>query len=189
MTTYISIDIEADGPIPGSYSMMSLGAAAFQLDNNDPGWKMIATFKHNLLPLPSAQRDPDTMKWWGKQGPAWERATVGAIDPGQAMNEFVAWCKALPGPLVLAGYPITYDFQFVYWYTVMFTGYPTPFGFQGLDIKTLAFDRMGCSFKDAAKRNMPKRWFRNAPPHTHDALDDAIGQGILLMNILNDEAP
>ncbi len=33
------------------------------------------------------------------------------------------------------------------------------------------------------KRNMPKRWFDDLP-HTHKALDDAIGQGALFCNIL-----
>ena len=50
-------------------------------------------------------------------------------------------------------------------------------------------DRLKCQFREATKRNMPKRWFLvdgKAPPHTHDALDDAIGQGVLLMNILTD---
>ena len=31
---YVSIDIEADGPIPGTYSMLSLGAAAFDSEGN-----------------------------------------------------------------------------------------------------------------------------------------------------------
>ena len=29
---YVSIDVEADGPIPGDHSMLSLGAAAFSAD-------------------------------------------------------------------------------------------------------------------------------------------------------------
>lgn len=37
---------------------------------------------------------------------------------------------------------------------------------------------------EATKRNMPKKWFHGCPPHTHKALDDAIGQGILFLNIL-----
>jgi len=36
------------------------------------------------------------------------------------------------------------------------------------------------------KKRMPKHWFEGAPPHTHDGLDDAIGQGVLFINMLND---
>ena len=58
---YISIDIEADGPIPGGNSMLSLGAAAFELGsgNRTP----IDLYEVNLQPLPTATPDPDTMAW------------------------------------------------------------------------------------------------------------------------------
>lgn len=191
MTTYLSVDIEADGPIPGMYSMLSIGAAAFQLEKfqvqGSKGWRQVGMFKRNILPIEGAIQDPDTMQWWGTQPAAWKASTDGAIDATTAMKDFAAWVKGLPGPLVFVGFPVTYDFLFVYWYYVRFTGVKPPWSHSGLDIKTLAFDRMNCEFKESTKRNMPQRWFRDAPKHTHDALDDAIGQGILLMNILNDQ--
>ena len=39
-------------------------------------------------------------------------------------------------------------------------------------------------YRDSTKRNMPKRWFDSALPHTHTALDDAIEQGALFCNML-----
>jgi len=187
---YISIDIEADGPIPGDNSMLSLGAAAFILDAQDPkGWRMLGTHKVNLKPLLGAVSDPDTMKWWGTQPAAWAAATSDQQDPVTAMPIFAAWTKSFGCSPVLMGYPVTFDFMFVYWYTVKFAGYPTPFGFQGMDLKTMARDRMGGAFRATTKRNMPKEWFKGAPPHTHDALDDAIGQGVLGMNLLTQRPP
>ncbi len=47
---YLSIDVEADGPIPGPYSMLSFGIAAFSIDK-----VLLSTFTRNLEPLP--QRD------------------------------------------------------------------------------------------------------------------------------------
>ena len=186
-TVYLSVDIEADGPIPGVYSMLSIGAAAFRPNaNTAKGYVELGTFKRNLKPLPDAKQSPDTMQWWSTQPEAWKAATEGAVDAVDAMKDFVAWVKTLPGPVVFCGYPVAYDFQYVYHYVIRFTGFPSPFGFQGLDIKTFAWGMLGGAYKDAAKRNMPKRWFKNVPPHTHDALDDAIGQGILFMNMLND---
>lgn len=187
MTTYLSVDIEADGPIPGVYSMLSLGAAAFQLETSPQGWKQLSTFKENLLPLPGAVQDPNTMEWWAKQPAAWKASTENAVEASIAMADFVGWCQTLPKPLVFVGFPVVFDFMFVYWYMVKFIDGQSPFGKQGLDIKTLTMERLNCEFKEATKRNMPKRWFNNCPKHTHDALDDAIGQGILLMNILNDQ--
>jgi hypothetical protein len=37
----------------------------------------------------------------------------------------------------------------------------------------------------APKRNMPRNWFDKVP-HTHVALDDAKGQGVLFCNMLSE---
>jgi len=39
--------------------------------------------------------------------------------------------------------------------------------------------------EDEVKKNMPRSWF-GKQPHTHVALDDAIGQGLLFCNILKE---
>ena len=193
-TIYFSIDVEADGPIPGPYSMLQLGAAAFHSDRftpcDDAGTsQVIGTFTSNLKPIPGATQHPDTMEWWDKQDPAvWENVTRDPLHPRAAMEAFHSWIRfecgrndnAMP---VIVGYPATYDFMFVYWYSVNFCGFPTPYGFQGLDVKTLAAEKMGVPFKQAAKRRFPKSWFRGCPPHTHIAVEDAIGQGVMFMNM------
>jgi len=185
---YISIDIEADGPIPGPYSMLQFGAAAFQLGAEDPRTP-IGTFKANLDLLPDAHQDPGTMEWWAKQGDAYANTRVDTQPVNLAMKQWVAWVRSLPGKPVIIGYPVTYDFLWLYWYTVNYglePGERCPFGFQGLDLKTMAWVRLGVDYRNASKRNMPQRWFQGAPKHTHDGLDDAIGQGILFVNILKD---
>ncbi len=53
---YVSVDIEADGPIPGDYSMLSLGSAAYDSDGN-----LISTFTVNVAPLEGAKQQADTM--------------------------------------------------------------------------------------------------------------------------------
>ena len=44
---------------------------------------------------------------------------------------------------------------------------------------------LGVPYREATKRNMPRRWFTRSP-HTHVALDDAIEQGQLFCNILRE---
>lgn len=184
---YVSVDIEADGPIPGMYSMLAFGAAAFRdpVGNPNPRGPM-ATFEANLKPMEGAGTDPDTMEWWKTQPDAWAYVTSNQQDPAAAMPAFRKWLLALPGKPVVVGYPVTFDFMFIYWYMVKYTSHlgPVPFGFQGMDIKTQAASQMGVPFPQATKKNMPKRWFDGTPRHTHQALDDALGQGILLMNML-----
>ena len=50
MTTYVVCDIEADGPIPGPHSMISLGAVAVNREDGELG-----EFEINFLPLENAK--------------------------------------------------------------------------------------------------------------------------------------
>lgn len=176
---YVSIDVEADGPIPGPNSMLSFGAAAF----NKSG-KLISTFSANLDLLDGAKGDPDTMAWWATQKEAWEATRTNTKSPALAMQQFVDWSYALPGKPCLVGYPITYDFMFVYWYMMKFVG-KSPYSHSGLDIKTFAMSMLKTNYRDSTKRNMPSRWFSKAA-HTHVSIDDAIEQGQLFINMLKE---
>jgi len=187
-TIYLSVDVEADGPIPGPFSMLQFGVAAFDPLAAAPRTP-IATFEANLGLLPDASQDEGTMEWWAKHQEAYDSTRTNLQSPETAMTAFVQWVKDLPGHPVVIGYPVTYDFMFLYWYTMAFGTKPRercPFGFQGLDIKTLAWTRLGGEYRRATKRNMPKRWFDGCPEHTHDGLDDAIGQGVLFLNIVKE---
>ena len=174
---YVSTDVEADGPIPGPHSMLSFASAAFLPDKTRVG-----TFSANLETLPDASGHPDTMRWWESQPEAWAACREDPRLPEVVMPEYVAWLKALPGKPVFVGYPAAYDFMFVYWYLIRFAG-ECPFSHSALDIKTYAMALMHRPYRQSVKRNMPRRWF-GGMPHTHVALDDAIGQGILFCNML-----
>jgi hypothetical protein len=174
---YVSTDVEADGPIPGPHSMLSFGSAAF----TETG-ELLSTFSANLQLLDGAKGHPDTMAWWQENQAAWALTRINLQSPHEAMHQYFTWLKSLPGEPVFVGYPVAYDFMFVYWYLLRFAG-ESPFSHSALDIKTYAMAVLGFSYRDSTKRNMPKRWFP-ASPHTHVALDDAMEQGQLFCNIL-----
>jgi hypothetical protein len=174
---YISTDVEADGPIPGPHSMLSFASAAFLEDKT-----LVSTFSVNLKCLAGAQGDPRTMQWWASQSQAWEACRRDCEAPETAMPRYVEWIKSLPGKPVFVGYPAAYDFMFVYWYLIRFAG-QSPFSHSALDIKTLVMAALGTEYRESVKRNMPRQWFEEAP-HTHVALDDAVGQGLLFCNAL-----
>ena len=174
---YVSTDIEADGPIPGPHSMLSFASAAYLADKT-----LIATFEANLELLPGAVGDPETMEWWQKQPEAWAACRSKLREPVEVMPKYVAWLKELPGKPVFVGYPAAYDFMFVYWYMMRFVG-ESPFSHSALDIKSYAMALLGTDYRASVKRNMPSEWFDDLP-HTHVALDDAMGQGILFCNML-----
>lgn len=186
---YVSVDIEADGPIPGENSMLNLGMAAFDLAADKP-LQPIDTFEVNLDPIPGAQPDPDTMDWWASQREAWAYITSNTKTPEVGMAEAHAWLARLPGKPVMVVYP-TYDFMFLRWYLVRFCGEEKArvFGFQALDIKTLAMAVMKQpTFKGVSKRSM-KAWnrylFKGMPEHDHTGLADAIGQGMLFVHLMH----
>lgn len=176
---YVSCDIESDGPIPGDFSMLSLGAAAFTVDD-----KMFSTFSTNLETLPGAKQNPDTMKWWSENQAAYDITRQNMLDPKIAMTQFVDWVNQLPGNPVFVGYPAGFDFLFVYWYIVHF-GLKSPFSFSALDIKTFAMCLMKSEYRQSTKKNMPKQWF-SEEPHTHVAMQDAIEQGKLFIAMLHE---
>ena len=176
---YVSTDVETDGPIPGPHSMLSFASAAFLADKT-----LVSTFSANLETLPGATGHPKTMEWWKSQPKAWEATRENARQPDAAMSEYAAWLNELPGKPVFVAYPAGFDFTFIYWYLHRFTG-DSPFSHSALDVKTLAMAILGCGYRDSTKRNMPRRWFSDRP-HTHVALDDAIGQGELFCNMLRE---
>lgn len=177
---YISIDVEADGPIPGPHSMLSIGAAAFT-EKGD----LLGTFHATLDNLPGAVGDPDTMTWWAKYPDAWKAAREGTRPPPDVMKEFVEWVEAKPGTPVCVAFPVGFDFMFAYWYMRQFVG-RSPFSFSSIDGKTYAMAMMRKPYRRSGKSNMPRRWFDKSAKHTHVAVDDAIEQGRLFMNMLRE---
>lgn len=159
--------------------MLSLGAAVFTAEG-----KQLSTFSVNLQLLPNAKADPDTMEFWAKNKDAYEATRVNPMPAQQGMEKFVKWVKEQPGSPVFVGYPASFDFLFVYWYIKHF-GLDSPFSFSALDIKTYACAMLKTEYRKSTKKNMPKRWFSEAE-HNHIAVDDAVEQGQLFINMMKE---
>ena len=142
----------------------------------------MSTFSANLETLEGASPHPKTAEWWASQPEAWAACRTNLEPPAQAMRRYVAWIKTLKGRPVFVAYPAGFDFLFVYWYLMRFVG-ESPFSHSALDIKTYAMAVLKTEYRESTKRNMPRQWF-DPLPHTHVALDDAIGQGALFCNML-----
>ncbi len=177
---YVSTDVETDGPIPGVNSMLSFASAAYLSDKT-----LLGTFSANLETLPEAITDPKTMAFWLTEPTAWAAARQDLQKPQHAMQNYLAWIKDLPGKPVLIGFPVAFDFMFIYWYLMRYTG-ESPFSFSALDIKTYAMAMLKTPYRKTVKREMPKHWFDQQFPHTHIALDDALEQGTLFCNMLEE---
>jgi hypothetical protein len=171
---FVSTDIEADGPIPGPHSMLSFGSVAFDEDGAEVG-----AFTRNLETLEGAAGHPDTMAWWQTQPAAWQACRASPVAPATAMADYLRFVDELPGKPVFVAYPAGFDFLFVYWYLMRFVG-RSPFSHSALDIKSYAMAVLGARYREATKRNMPRRWFPSVK-HSHVALDDAREQGLLFL--------
>ncbi|MBC9712981.1 exonuclease [Streptomyces sp. TRM66268-LWL] len=186
---YISVDIEADGPIPGPYSMISFGAAV--AGRHDPDGTYVPydpearTFYRELRPI-SEKFVPEALAVSGLDR---DRLLREGTEPATALADFTAWVRevATGTQPVMAGYPASYDWTFLYWYLLRFTG-ESPFGHSGcLDLKSLYAAKTNLPLRAVAKRTMPRELL-SARRHTHHALDDAIEQAELCNNLLTWEA-
>jgi hypothetical protein len=158
--------------------MLSLASAAYRADKT-----VISTFTINLETLPGAAPDERTMAWWQGFPEAWENCRRDTRPPEAAMRAYADWLKTLPGRLVFLGFPASWDFMWVYWYLVRFTG-ERPFREHAIDVRSYAMGMRKTSFQETTRTYLPKRWFDANLPHTHVALDDALEQGAMFCNML-----
>ncbi|MCL8013218.1 3'-5' exoribonuclease [Streptomyces sp. AS02] len=181
---YISVDIEADGPIPGPYSMLSMGAAVAGVQDADgftPADPEQRTFYRELRPI-SEEFVPEALAVSGLDR---ERLRAEGTEPAAALTEFTAWVREVSAGAqpVMAGYPASYDWTFLYWYLIRFTG-ASPFGHSGcLDMKTLYATKAELPLRAVAKGTMPRELLSRRR-HRHHALDDAIEQAELFANLM-----
>ena len=84
---------------------------------------------------------------------------------------------------MFVGYPATYDFMWVY-DALMRTLGRSPFSFAGLDLKTLIMVAGKLPYRAAVKKAVPASWRAEWPRHSHVAVEDARGQGILFRQLL-----
>lgn len=76
---YVMVDIEADGPIPGDFSMACIGAVLVRPDLSE-------TFYGRLQPI-SERWDPEALAVSGFS----RNDTLGFDDPVAVMTRFAAW--------------------------------------------------------------------------------------------------
>lgn len=187
---YVSGDVEADGPIPGKYSMLSFGLAlAGTFDGEsfvslDPA---DATFYTELKPIGDdfneealrvSQLDREKLKRTGQQ-------------PSEAMTDAANWVRSQAGERrpVLVCFPAAFDWLFLYWYFMRFSASGSPFDFSAcLDMKTMYQQKAGVVTSETGLDALPEA-LRSSRPHTHNALEDAIQQAEVFAHLFEWSGP
>ncbi|MEM2942270.1 MAG: exonuclease [Candidatus Bathyarchaeia archaeon] len=161
---YIMVDVEADGPIPGRYSMIELGAVAVE-----PGLNRV--FHAKLRPI-SDEYMPEALAITGYT----REQTLHFDEPARVMSDFEKWVISVdPKRPIFISDNNGFDWMFVCWYFHMFLG-RNPFGHSSQNLnslyKGLTRDLFG-SFKH----------LRNTP-HDHNPVNDARGNAEALLALI-----
>lgn len=109
-------------------------------------------------------------------------------DPAQAMRDAARWVAARCNGArpVLVAYPLSFDWSWLYWYFVRFTG-SSPFKHSRcFDIKTAVAVKYGIPIASAGRKNLPSV-LRPRSKHTHHAVDDAVAQAEIFANLFECE--
>jgi DNA polymerase III epsilon subunit-like protein len=169
---FISVDIEASGPIPGEYSLLSIGACV--VGNPDE------SFYAELKPL----NDNSTKLALEVNGFSLEELKVTGEEPRLAMERFDLWVRQAAGDNrpVFVAFNATFDWSFTHWYMIKFLE-RDPFGISGLDIKAYYMGKHHTTWGKTIKKEVRSKY---PPPlsHTHHALDDAKEQADIFAQML-----
>ena len=176
---YVAVDVEADGPIPGPYSMLSLGMAVTGRPN--------MTFYTELRPI-SEQFVPEALTVSGLDRDQLLRTAPAAADAMRAARDWVGGLRQNGRPVFLAA-PAVWDGMFVHWYFVKFTG-SNPFGTtgSGIDLRSYWMGRTGCEWGSTSQQSIKHAMGLANLPHTHQAGEDAAELGQIFAALLSSQA-
>lgn len=149
------VDIEADGPIPGDYSLIALGAVVVK-----PG--LSERFSVRMRPI-SERWIPEALAVsnWTRED------TLSFDEPTEAMTRFDSWLTTVSkGRPQLISDNNGFDAMFIAWYFHHFLG-RNPFGHSS--------QNLGSLYKGMVKNAFENFKHLRQTAHTHDPLDDALG--------------
>jgi len=165
--SWIVVDVEADGPCPGKYSMISFGAVLLTP-------KLDQTFYGQVLPITEAF-ELEALKAVGVTRE--EHKKPPHKNPADVMLEFSDWLNDVSAgyrPVFISDNP-AFDWQWINYYFHLFTG-NNPMGHSARRIGDLYCGLV----KDSRKNHQWKKKLRKTK-HTHNPVDDAMGNAEALL--------
>jgi DNA polymerase III epsilon subunit-like protein len=183
---YLSLDVEASGPFPGLYSLVSVGCVpVLPPHSKNPLWSLgERTFYCEFKPLEEASELPAATE---VHGLSTEHLLKNGLEPQegiQLLADYLAQLRLIQPKFMTAAWPASFDQPFIGYYAHRFLG-SNPFGYACLDIASLAQGLFQCERRQLRSRLARKGLFRPPKPYPHHALEDARDQAVLLMDLLN----
>lgn len=159
----IVVDVEADGPVPGLYSMVSFGAVLVE--------DMSKTFYGQLRPI-SEKWVPEALAVSGHT----REECLTFQDPVIVMRDFAGWvldvAKVEKGRVIFWADNNGFDWQYINYYFHAFHG-ANPFGFSSQNINSL--------YKGLTRDAYASFKHLRKTKHTHHPVDDAKGNAEALI--------
>jgi hypothetical protein len=158
---YVMVDIEADGPIPGDYSMVCFGAVIVEA-------ALDRTFYGQLKPI-SDRYVPEALAVSGFT----RDQTLAFEEPMDVMSRFREWLVAnCKNRAFFISDNNGFDWQFINWYFHHFLG-ANPFGYSSTNLGSL--------YKGLVKDTFVNFKHLRKTKHTHHPVDDARGNAEALL--------
>lgn len=184
-TVYFSVDLEASGPLPPDYNLVSIGAV--EVRGTESGHVAGREFYVELKPIFPGFRESSM----AVHGISREHLEREGVDAGEAMRRFASWtsgCLSGGESPVFVGHNAVFDWAYVNYYFHHFS-IENLFGYKAIDSKSLAMGVLGISWWDANKDYLLQRLpglAGLAPGETaHNALHDARFQARILIALLD----
>lgn len=170
---FVSVDIETSGPIPGEYSLLSIGACTVL--------QPCSNFYVELKPI----NDNFTEEAMSIHHLSLAHLKEHGEDPAQAIPRFANWLAehVAPGqPPIFVAFNAGFDWMFMSYYFYHYFG-RNPFGHSSLDIKAYYMGKFGVPWAETSMRYISPLFLGNQPL-THNALSDAVDQANIFMQLL-----
>lgn len=169
---FISVDVETAGPIPGEYSLLTIGACNVS--------DLKQTFTCELKPT-TRNADPRALEVTGL---SLDKLELEGLEPSVGMREFRDWVLDVAGrdsSPVFVGFNAAFDWSFVNYYFHRYLG-ENPFGFAALDIKSMYMGAVGSNWAQTRSSEIAAALHPTLTGN-HDALQDAQYQAELFLLI------
>jgi DNA polymerase III alpha subunit (gram-positive type) len=179
---YTIVDIELNGQTPGEHSVLSIGAVASTMEEE------VGSFYRKLQPLEDLTADPETMDWWKTQPEAWQEVNTNAEPAAVVIDAFRKWVGSFGKSPVFVASPLVLDYPFIKWYLHRFGGEQLFEDFEPvqrtLDLASFTAGKLNIPLARARRMQLPPEITHGMPEHSHKAIDDARGYGVILRNVL-----
>jgi DNA polymerase III epsilon subunit-like protein len=182
--TYFSLDCEASGPLAPLYNLLSVGITVVRPDNDRH--VVGESFYVELKPI-FPGFDAEALEVCGLDV---DRLRAEGEEPEKAMRRIRRWVLERNRPSkdrpIFVGHNAVFDWAYIDYYFAHFE-ISNPFGYKGIDTKSLAMGRLGITWNETSKESLER--ILNLPPQDpariHRADYDAEYQALILQRLLD----